>query len=257
MGSLKVWDGSVWQTVANQGRPGSNVFVGPSTPPGTPTSGDMWYDTDEVSGITLPMTLANGGTGGTSAATARSSLTVPAVGNSAVTAGAPTTGTWARGDQWVDSGNVLWVCTVAGSPGSWTSANSGEELAYNQLTTNLSVTQSAGGQIEVVGGTTRTYDGSPIMVEFYCGAVQTNANVQLIIDLWDGPTDLGYIGASQSSGGGLGVPFYASRRLVPTAGTHTFRAGGWSSTGAACTLTAGAGGAVGTWTPAYVRVRRA
>lgn len=118
MGALKVWDGSAWQNVASQGRPGS-VFVGPSIPPGSPTAGDMWYDTDEVSGLTLPITLANGGTGGTSAITARSNLSAPFIGNSTTTAGAPTTGTYARGDGWLDSANVMWVCVTAGTPGTW------------------------------------------------------------------------------------------------------------------------------------------
>lgn len=119
MGALKVWDGSAWQNVAGQGRPGSNVFVGPSTPPGTPTSGDMWYDTDEVAGLVLPLTLANGGTGGVSAPTARTSLATPFIGNSTTAAGAPTSGTFAKGDQWLDSANVLWVCVTSGTPGTW------------------------------------------------------------------------------------------------------------------------------------------
>ena len=142
MGVIKVWDGTQW--LAASGGGGSAVYVGPSAPSGTPKLGDEWFDTDETSptgttvavanggtgattasgartnlGINLPLGLADGGTGGTTAATARSALTVPAIGNSTSTAGAPTSGTWARGDQWLDSANVTWVCTTGGTPGTW------------------------------------------------------------------------------------------------------------------------------------------
>lgn len=35
------------------------------------------------------------------------------------TTGAPTTGTWAIGDVVMDSAKVWWLCTVAGTPGTW------------------------------------------------------------------------------------------------------------------------------------------
>jgi hypothetical protein len=36
------------------------------------------------------------------------------------TAGAPTTGTWAQWDMIIDSANAIHVCSVAGTPGTWT-----------------------------------------------------------------------------------------------------------------------------------------
>lgn len=35
------------------------------------------------------------------------------------TTGAPTTGTWVAGDVLMDSAKVWWLCTAAGSPGTW------------------------------------------------------------------------------------------------------------------------------------------
>lgn len=104
---------------ANQNVEVDPVWVQPGAP-SSPDSGELWWDTDEVAmGTTLPLGVTDGGTGATSPATARASLAVPAIGNSTTTAGAPTTGTWARGDQWLDSANVVWTCVTAGTPGVW------------------------------------------------------------------------------------------------------------------------------------------
>lgn len=41
----------------------------------------------------------------------------------ATTSGAPTSGTFAVGDYVIDQTGLLWVCTTAGSPGTWTKAS--------------------------------------------------------------------------------------------------------------------------------------
>jgi hypothetical protein len=97
-----------------------NAYVGPNTPPATAKQGDLWFDTDDPNFIPLPLPINSGGTQASSAFSARANLAVPGIGNSTTTAGAPTTGTWAIGDQWLDSAKVLWVCTAAGTPGTWT-----------------------------------------------------------------------------------------------------------------------------------------
>ena len=43
----------------------------------------------------------------------------------ATTSGAPTTGTFAVGDYVVDQTGFMWICTVAGSPGTWVKLLSG------------------------------------------------------------------------------------------------------------------------------------
>lgn len=260
MGALKVWDGTAWQTVGTSGSPGANVYVAPSAPPGTPNGGDLWYDTDEVSGLALPLTLVNGGTGGASAATARSSLAVPAIGNSAVTAGAPTTGTWARGDQWLDSNAVLWLCTVAGTPGTWVSKNQGEELAYNQITASVTLASNTVASPNlVIEGTTRSYDGGMLMIEVSAiVGCSTSAGAASFLQLWDGSTDLGaicevYNGASTVN---YGVTVLGKRRLTPTVGTHNYRIQGWSNIGVGNVYTS-PGGAGLNQMPAFIRVTRA
>jgi hypothetical protein len=263
MGALKVWDGTAWQTLANQGRPGSNAFVGVSAPPGTPTAGDLWFDTDEtLGGISLPMAIASGGTGTTTAAGARSNFSTPFAGSSASVAGAPTTGTYVRGDTWMDTNNVLWACTAAGTPGTWRSMNQGEELAYDQITVNVGITTtSAAGSNLVVGGTTRTYDGNPVIIEFFSDCVQAPSSVSLaaFIQLLDGSTDLGIIGEvyNGTATTGMAASVFARRRITPTPGTHNYRIGGYMSGGANAIVFAGPGTGTGLHMPAYLRVTRA
>jgi hypothetical protein len=56
--------------------------------------------------------------------------------------GAPTTGTWLKGDFVIDSTGQVQICTVAGSPGTWAAAGSTptNELGYSSLTSTLNST---------------------------------------------------------------------------------------------------------------------
>lgn len=117
---MKVWDGVAWQVTSMPIATGkSQAWVSPDPPPGTPVVGDQWYDTDDYTAFTLPVPVQNGGTGGITTQAARTNLSVPRLDNTAVVVGPPAGGTYVRGDQWLDSANVLWTCTVAGSPGTW------------------------------------------------------------------------------------------------------------------------------------------
>jgi hypothetical protein len=248
--SVKVeryWNGTTWVAAAP-------VWVGPNAPPGTPQVGDEWYDTDDPNLFTLPLAIANGGTGQVTAASARSSLAVPAIGNSTTTAGAPTTGASVRGDLWLDSNNVRWMCTTGGTPGTWANMNIGEELAYNQITANVTITaNSTAGANLIVEGTSRTYDGSPVLVEFFSGAIQPGT-AQPVFNLWDASTDLGYVAF------GGATPYqalYVRRRITPTPGTHNYRIGGWLNAGTGSSLVIAGAGGQNVWCPSFVRVTRA
>lgn len=46
------------------------------------------------------------------------------------TSGAPASGTFRVGDFSIDQSGYMWICTAAGSPGTWINAASGRELAY-------------------------------------------------------------------------------------------------------------------------------
>lgn len=252
--SERFWNGTAW--VAGGGSGASAVWVGPDAPTGTAKSGDQWYDTDDPSVLQLPVVVASGGTGATTATLARANLAVPAVGNSASVAGAPTTGTWARGDTWLDSANVLWSCTAGGTPGTW-APPVGYELAYNQITANVGLTATTGATAQlVIDGGTRTYDGLPVLIEFVTPMLEAASGQWTVVDLWDGATDLGqFVQGGPGPGNFIGASACARRRLTPTPGSHNYKIMGWV-TGGTGKVYAGTG-AAGSYVPAFIRVTRA
>ncbi len=69
----------------------------------------------------------------------------------ATTSGAPVSGTFVVGDYVIDRSGVLWICTVAGSPGTWVSAG-----FQNPMTTvgDLIVGAASGAPARLASGTT-------------------------------------------------------------------------------------------------------
>ena len=69
--------------------------------------------------ITVPELTVSGLTG----------ATAPSRYVGATTSGAPTTGTFAVGDFVIDQSGAVWVCTTAGTPGTWTKIGGGMNYA--------------------------------------------------------------------------------------------------------------------------------
>jgi hypothetical protein len=214
VGALSIWDGTAWQIVSQQGPSGGNaMWVGPSAPPGTPATGDEWFDTDETNAtLVLPLSVANGGTGAANAAGARTNLAMP-----------------------------------------------GEELAYDQITVSVTLTSTnVAAQQSIIAGTSRTYDGSPVMIEFYSGRFDSPSGGQSLMHLYDGATDLGYFACALTTAGGGGYATTPQRRITPTPGTHQYNVKAWISAGTGSgTVAAGLGNANNTFQPAFLRVTRA
>jgi hypothetical protein len=256
-GTVEFWDGTAWVEITRS-------WVGPNAPTWTPTAGDLWLDTDDVSGgsgVTFPLSVSNGGTSATNSASARNQLMVPAMA-AAGSPGPPTAGPWIRGDLWLDSVNVLWVCTVAGTPGTWVSTNRGEELAYAQITAAVSVTATTAATAQTaVTAPATTFDGSAVVIEFSSPQFQTPssaASASFMINLWDGSTDLGYHGQVITPAAfTTTVPGFIQRRIVPTAGSHTFSIRAWIPAGTGGGSVGAGTGGIGQLAPAYLRITRA
>ena len=114
----------------------------------------------------------------------------------ATTSGAPTTGTFAVGDYVVDQTGAMYVCTVAGTPGTW------------QLS-GVSVNENIAGKNFVING------GLDIWQR---GTTFTNPG-GYTADRWFGSRDSGqnnYSYSQQTSGGIIGLPNYV--RIQRTSG---------------------------------------
>lgn len=96
------------------------------------------------------------------------------------TSGPPVSGTFSVGDYVVDQSGAVWICTVAGSPGTWGDMSSGKELAYAIYSdaANLTKTSGAAGDMHASLSVTFTVGVLPVTV---CGAAgivaNTNASV--------------------------------------------------------------------------------
>ena len=95
--------------------------------------------------------------------------------------GPPTAGTFAVGDFIIDQTGKLFICTGAGTPGTWaqvTGAASGTELDYVQITGNVTVTATADGNsggTAVIDGNAVTYDGATrVCIEFYSPQIEVS-----------------------------------------------------------------------------------
>jgi hypothetical protein len=116
---------------------------------------------------------------------------------------------------------------------------------------------ATGVAADIVSAGAVTFDGSPVLIEFYAAAASPGAGANCTLHLFDGATDLGYIAQFYNGGAGtILFPVFVTRKITPSAGSHTFKITGISG-GATCGIAAGPGAASGDYQPAYIRVSRA
>jgi hypothetical protein len=130
------------------------------------------------------------------------------------------------------------------------------ELGYREVTSAVTVTGTQGSQTTIIPATTIVCDGSPIFIEFYSPYVQypNVANNWCVFSLWvDGVLESflseNFYNAS-ALGNFDGGPGIGHRRLVPSAGVHTFEIRAWRN---GSNVVVGAGGG---YAPMYLKISK-
>lgn len=75
--------------------------------------------------------------------------TTPARFVGSTTSGAPTTGTFAVGDFVIDQIGVVWVCTAAGTPGTWTSREISKPFGHAGVTGTFQALNATGVYVTI------------------------------------------------------------------------------------------------------------
>lgn len=131
----------------------------------------------------------------------------------------------------------------------------GSELDYVQITSNVSVTATTEGTANaVVTGNAVVYDGfTTILIDAYIALANPSGSSSLVFILTDGGSAIGELGTINTSAG-IYMPLQMSRRLTPTAASHTYGVEAYTGAGTA-TVFAGAGGA-GAKLPCFIRITK-
>ena len=134
------------------------------------------------------------------------------------------------------------------------------DYAETTSTTTVTATSAATAQTHLSGNAV-TYDGSTVVViEFFAYAISLDSDATMVINLYDGSTDLGRLGAWNSTASGtttgtIVTAVAVGRRLTPSAAAHTYSIRIWK-TGGTGSIIAGAGG-TDTVLPNWLRITRA
>jgi hypothetical protein len=127
----------------------------------------------------------------------------------------------------------------------------GYEFGYDEVTTSVTVsstTESSG--TTVISCAAHTFDGQPVIAEFFCPGSGTNAS-DTTVSLFEGATQISRIAYSANTTGIVYEPIVGKLRFTPTAGSHTYTVTAFRGT-ADNALLAGAKG-TGAWPPMYIR----
>jgi hypothetical protein len=123
-----------------------------------------------------------------------------------------------------------------------------DELGYTEFTTNVVLTSQV-SDLTIVSAPPIVFDGTTrVSVEFYCPDLDQAASIYLYLDGVQGGRILN--GDSTKIG-----PTAGFRRLIPTAGSHTFSFRGRKNSATNATLQAG-DGVAGNNVPGYIKVLR-
>lgn len=134
-----------------------------------------------------------------------------------------------------------------------------EEVAYAEITSDLTVSNSSAATAHtVVSAGAIVLEAVPHLITISAPQVQVGnvGTAFLTFDLWDDSTQLGIIGqVGNNSAAVFDLPFQRSRRIVPTAASHTYIWKAWQ-TAANGIVFAGNGTTANDHGPAWIRITR-
>lgn len=133
----------------------------------------------------------------------------------------------------------------------------GTELGYDQITGTVSVTAtSAATATSIIAGTAHSFDGSPVLLEFYAPGVSSPsvAGDSTWVLLFEGSTQIAQIAQVQTpSAASMGVTVKAGIRFTPSAGSHTYSIKAWATVTTGTPRVFAGSGSGGAAAPAYMR----
>ena len=141
--------------------------------------------------------------------------------------------------------------------GSGSSDLSGAELDYVQKTSSTNITATTEATADtILTGAAVAYDGTTkVVVEFGATYVNTPANQQITVCLYDGASSIGKIAVQLDQGAAaVYLPMQRSVRITPSAASHTYSIRAFMSGGTGV-VTGGAGGN-GNEYPCFMRITR-
>jgi hypothetical protein len=172
----------------------------------------------------------------------------------ATTSGAPVSGTFVAGDYVVDQTGQMWICTVAGSPGTWVAPGSGRELGYAEITSNQSGITGVGtaNKVAITGlSVAVTVASRPIKIIARTGvsfnSTPAGGGGIGIVDTANTSTLLAQASALAATVNGV-FSLHCEARKAPTAGLHTYAVYAWCVVVGSFTFVAGS------QNPAFIQV---
>jgi len=134
---------------------------------------------------------------------------------------------------------------VAQNPVSTLDRGPGYEIGYDQITAPVAITSaSEAAPTTIITCEEHSFDGNLVLAEVYFPYLTPVAGGSIGISLYEGSTELAAIASNLAQVGGTYL-----FRFTPSAGTHTYKVGGYGSGGSA-----GAGpGGTNQFAPAFIR----
>lgn len=132
------------------------------------------------------------------------------------------------------------------------------ELAYTEFTANVLCTATTEATANtVVSASAVTFDGSTaVVIEFFASDYDATDAPVFELFLYDGASSIGKVHRRHVTTANSMGAITVSRRLTPSAASHTYSIRGSVSSGSGVSVKAGAGGS-GAVVPGYIRITRA